>query len=111
MHFARDTVLRTVGCKKIQVFSAKVQIMHLWLITERSRKHARAQKTFVFGPERYLCMELGFTQSSETECNGAIKSEDPKSEVRTFTRFFDDIIDSVLHEIIVARRDTADLFY
>ena len=36
------------------------------------------------------------------------KSEDPKSEVRTFTRFFDDIIDSVLHEIIVARRCTID---
>ena len=35
-NFARNTVLCTVGCKKIQVFSAKVQIMHLWLITQRS---------------------------------------------------------------------------
>ena len=35
-NIARDTYLCTVGPQKIQVFSAKVQIMHLWLITQRS---------------------------------------------------------------------------
>ena len=33
----------------------------------------RARKRPVFfGPESQLCMQFGFTQSSETECNGAI---------------------------------------
>eukprot|EP01048_Picozoa_sp_COSAG05_P017505 COSAG05_NODE_2398_length_3113_cov_2.751493_2_plen_80_part_00 len=36
----------------------------------------RARKRPVFfGPERQLCMQFGFTQSSETECNGAVKSD------------------------------------
>ena len=35
----------------------------------------RARKRLVFfGPEMQLCMQLGFTQSSETECNGAVNS-------------------------------------
>ena len=33
----------------------------------------RARKRLVFfGPKRQLCMQLGFTQSSETECNGPV---------------------------------------
>ena len=35
-NIARDAYLCTVGPQKLQVFSAKVQIMHLWLITQRS---------------------------------------------------------------------------
>ena len=70
VHFARDTVLCTVGCKKIQVFSAKV---HLWLIIPKGHENMRARKRLVFfGPESQLCMQFGFTQSSETECNGAV---------------------------------------
>ena len=59
--------------QKNQVFSAKVQIMHRRLITQSHEMRARKDQRFLGpkGRDPYLCMQLGFTQSAETLCNGA----------------------------------------